>query len=60
MEKTKLNLYESIKKLDKGVGADALECQELMGCSDTDFEEYVDFAKKTGQIFMIGGKMKLL
>lgn len=47
----KPNLYQAIKELDKGKGAEMGAIQKLMMCSDKDFEEYVKFARMQGKVF---------
>jgi phage/plasmid-associated DNA primase len=57
----KLDLYQSIKQLDHGSGADMVDCQKLMACSDKDFDQYLKYAKDTGMVFECRrGFLKLL
>lgn len=57
----KPNLYQAIKEIDKGEGADLQLLQSVMQCGDADFEEYVDYALRNGVVFKLGGnRLKLL
>ena len=59
MENRKLNLYEAIKILDTGNGADILDCQKLMKCSQKDLFTYKKYALKTKMVEIYGNRLKL-
>lgn len=50
----KPNLYQAIKEIDKGKGADMCLLQSVMQCSSSDFEEYLEYALRNGNVFRIG------